>query len=63
MTHKDYLAIAEAIRYTRSTDTIVCEYTANKIAHALADSFENTNDRFDRTEFLRACQAHLTESI
>lgn len=51
MTRKDYELIADTIR----TIPLIGMAEQWRVAVAFADALQETNDRFDRKRFLRAC--------
>lgn len=59
MTKKHFEAIARVILAQRNAEreagNIGGEYAVARTAMALADEFENLNERFDRKRFMTAC--------
>lgn len=55
MSRKHFIAIAAAIKALRQGADPEHLYPIDRVAEALADTFENFNPVFDRERFLTAC--------
>jgi ABC-type branched-subunit amino acid transport system ATPase component len=58
MTRKDFELIAHVLRtspHLRALDELAAE-VRDSLAQEFANALANTNERFDRAKFLKACQ-------
>ncbi len=60
MTRKDYIALADAIRFSLPIEENSAEYLAQfhgvrRTAFSISDVLARDNSRFDRERFLKAC--------
>ena len=55
MTRKDYVLIAECLKFCKAKDTRSPEEMRQEIARTLSDAMREDNARFDQEHFLTAC--------